>query len=71
MVIVRAMKMNALRIYGRLQKQNSERQMQQWDGGIGIGDAMGGHGHEAWLKLGFKMHGRSWGLWGMAKTNVV
>jgi len=47
--------------------------MQQWDGGIGIGDAMGGHGHghETWLKLGFKKHGRSWGLWGMAKTNVV
>jgi len=65
MVIVHAMKMNALRIYAKLQKQNSERQMQQWDGGICIGDAMGGHGHghghEAWLKLGFKMHGRSWG----------
>jgi hypothetical protein len=47
--------------------------MQQWDGGIGIGDAMRGHGHghEAWLKLGFKMHRRSWGLWGMAKTNVM
>lgn len=41
MVIVHAMKMNALRIYAKLQKQNSERQMQQWDGGICIGDAMG------------------------------
>jgi hypothetical protein len=39
------MKMNALMTLCKASK-NSERQLQQWDGGISIGGAMGGHGHE-------------------------